>query len=266
MAENLSAPMNDANEIDTESLLFGFLAEHAQQDRFSVSINRLFKERGVNGMCIPMNIRPDDIYFTVAGLRDSKLNGAALGSEYVEGVIEQLAGASDEVTACGFCDTIIIKDKALYGEVTTGKAICSLLKEKEVKSLAIFGAGKLAKSILTHIHASGITELVLMNDRVESCMALMQDFSMQLKGINVDIDRATEEEVIDLTRFDGFINASPAHLKVSGIQQGTVLIDLKKQSNLMDYAAVFSADFIDNTQFSKAIVQVNYDLWLEKCK
>ena len=159
-----------------------------------------------------------------------------------------------------------MKNKALYGEVTTGKAICNVLKDKGVKSLAIFGAGKLAKSIMHHIDTAGISELVLINDRVESCMNLMQDFSQQLEGIKVDIDRATEEDMIDLGRFDALINASPAHLKVENIKEGMVLIDLKKQSNLIDYAAVYRADYVDNTQFSKAIAQVNYDLWLEKCK
>jgi shikimate 5-dehydrogenase len=266
VAENLSAPMNDANEIDTESLLFGFLAEHAQQDRFSITINRLFKEQGNNAMCIPMNIRPDDIYFTVAGLREAKLNGVALGAEYVEGVVEQLAHASDEVQSCGFCDTIIVKNKELYGEVTSGKAINAVLKEKGITCLGIFGSGKLAKSILTHIQDSGIKELVVMNDRVESCMELMQGFSTELEGITVDIDRASEENEIDLSSFDGFINASPAHLNIGKVQKGTVLIDLKRQSNFVDYAAVFGADYVDNAQFSKTLTQINHALWLEKCK
>ena len=96
MAENLTAPMNDDNLIDNQSLLFGFLAEYAQQNRFSVTLNRLIKQDGDNAMCIPMNIRPDDIFFTVAGLKEAKLNGVALGSEYVEGVMEQLNYKSKE--------------------------------------------------------------------------------------------------------------------------------------------------------------------------
>ncbi len=263
MAENLSAPMNDDNLIDNESLLFGFLAEYAQQNRFSVTLNRLFKERGDNGMCIPMNIRPDDIYFTVAGLKEAKLNGVALGSEYVEGVMEQLDFMSDEVRACGFCDTLIVKNKQLYGEVATGRAICALLKDKGVSKLAIFGSGKLAKSILTHIQDSGIKELVLLNDRVESCMELMQAYGEELEGISVDIDRTVEGDLLELGGFDAFINATPVLVRLGKIDQGTVLIDLKSGSDLAEYANVYNADFIDATQYAKALAQINYTIWVK---
>lgn len=263
MAENLSAPMNDDNVIDTQSFLFGFLAEYAQQNRFSVTLNRYFKDNGDNAMCIPMNIRPDDIYFTVAGLREAKLNGVALASEYVEGVMEQLNHQSDEVKACGFCDTIIVKEGELYGELASGRAICSLLKQKAVSRLAILGSGKLAKSILMHIQDSGIKELVLLNDRVESCMKLMQEHTKELEGITVDIDRAVEDVEIDLSSYDGFINATPSAPKLTKINKDTVLIDLKIDSNLADYAAVYGADFIDNAQYSKVLAKTNYNIWIK---
>jgi len=261
VAENLSAPMNDDNLIDMQSLLFGFLAEYAQQDRFSVTLNRYFKEYGDNGMCIPMNIRPDDIYFTVAGLREAKLSGVALGSEYVEGVMEQLNHKSAEVEACGFCDTIIVKDKELYGEIASGRAVCAVLKEQGVSKLAILGSGKLAKSILMHIQESGIKELVLFNDRIESCMSLMQAHTKELEGISVDIDRAAPDEEIILSSFDGFINASPSEPSLSKINKDTVLIDLKKDSNLADYANSYNAEFIDNEKYSKILAKINYDIW-----
>lgn len=261
---NLSAPMNDDNLINTESKLFGYLAEYAQQNRFSVSLNRYFKEREVNGMCIPMNIRPDDIYFTVAGLKEAKLNGVALSSEYVVGVVEQLDYQSDEVKACGFCDTIIVKDKELYGEVTTGKAISQVLKEQGVKKLALLGSGKLAKSIVLHLKDSGIKELVLMNDRIESCMSLMQDFTSDLEGISVDIDRAENEVEINLSSFDGFISAIPTDVKLAKVNKDTVLIDMKSDSILADYAKMFDANFINNEKYAKVLAQTNYNIWMDK--
>jgi len=261
---NLSAPMNDDNLINTESKLFGFLAEYAQQDRFSVSMNRYFKEEGKNGMCIPMNIRPDDIYFTVAGLKEAKLNGVALASEYVVGVVEQLDFASDEVKRCGFCDTITVKDKKLYGEVTTGKAIAQVLKEQGVKRLALLGSGRLAKSIVLHLKDSGVTELVLMNDRIESCMTLMQDFASDLEGISVDIDRAENEVEIDLSNFDGFISAIPSDVKLAKVNKDTVLMDMKSDSILADYAKMFDANFINNEKYAKVLSRTNYNLWMEK--
>lgn len=261
---SLNAPMNDANEIDTQSLLFGFLAEYAQQNRFSVTLNRYFKEEGNNAMCIPMNIRPDDIFFTVAGLREAKLNGVAIGSEYVEGVVEQLQHQSDEVKACGFCDTIIVKDGELYGEVAAGRTIAKALSENGAEKLAILGSGKLAKSIVLHLKESGVKEVTFFNDRIESCLELIQAHDNELEGIKTDIDRVLENQEIDLSAFDSFINASPSAPKLSKINKETVLIDLKNKSNLGDYASVYGAKFLDNEEYSKVLARVNYNIWMDK--
>jgi len=153
---------------------------------------------------------------------------------------------SDEVKACGFCDTLIIKEKELYGEVATGRAVAALLKEKGVKKLAIFGSGKLAKSIVLHLSESSVEEIVFFNDRIESCMALVKAHTNELEGIRVDIDRAVENQEIDLSSVDGCINASPSAPKLNKINKETVLIDLKNDSNVSDYAAAYGANFINN--------------------
>jgi len=56
--------MNEHNGIGRQTSLYGFIAEEAQQNRLSVSMNRLFKAAGDDAMMIPMNIREDDFYFT----------------------------------------------------------------------------------------------------------------------------------------------------------------------------------------------------------
>lgn len=260
---SFNAPMNDANEIDTQSLLFGFLAEYAQQNRFSAALNRRFKEEGDNAMCIPMNIRPDDIYFTINSLKEAKLNGVALGAEYVEGVLEQLGHKSDEVEACGFCDTIIVKNKELYGEVATGRAVAELLKEHGAQRLAVLGSGKVARSLVLHLKDSGVKELVFFNDRVESCLKLVQDFGASFEGIDVDIDRAAEGEALDLSSFDAFFNATPSAPKLINIQKEALLIDFKNESSLSSYATEYGANFINNEQYAKVLARVYYTIWIK---
>jgi len=82
-----------------------------------------------------------------------------------------------------------------------------------------------------------------------------------LEGINVDIDRASENEEIDLSRFDAFINATPSSPRLSKINKDTVLIDLKRESNLEDYAAVYGAEFINNEKYSRVLAKTNYNIW-----
>ena len=58
--------MNESNQISKQTTLFGYIGEHAGVSRFSTLINKKFKENGDDVMMIPMNIRGDDLYFTVS--------------------------------------------------------------------------------------------------------------------------------------------------------------------------------------------------------
>lgn len=109
--------MNNDNSITVETKLFGFIAQEAHSNRFSVSVNKLFKTSGVNAMVIPMNIRPDDLAFTISQMRTSKLNGAVISTEYQEEAFDLLDSRSGEVEGSGICDFIRIENGMLLGEL-----------------------------------------------------------------------------------------------------------------------------------------------------
>ncbi|MGZ5208713.1 MAG: hypothetical protein ACXWB0_06815 [Sulfuricurvum sp.] len=115
--------MNLDNSISVETKLFGFIAENAHSNRFSVSVNKLFKANNVNAMVIPMNIRPDDLTFTISQMRYSKLNGAMIASEYQEEVLTLLDEGSADVKGSGYCDFIRIANGKLLGELITPGAL-----------------------------------------------------------------------------------------------------------------------------------------------
>ncbi len=115
--------MNNDNSITVETKLFGFIAQEAHSNRFSASVNKLFKANGVNAMVIPMNIRPDDLAFTISQMRSSKLNGAVISTEYQEEVFDLLDSRSSDVEASGICDLIRIENKELLGELIMPAAL-----------------------------------------------------------------------------------------------------------------------------------------------
>ncbi len=57
--------MNCNDAIKPQTKVYGFLSEYAQQNRFSVMMNRMFQNIGADAMMIPMNIRADDFFFTI---------------------------------------------------------------------------------------------------------------------------------------------------------------------------------------------------------
>jgi shikimate 5-dehydrogenase len=115
--------MNNDNAITTETLLYGYIAENAHSSRMSVSVNKLFKANSVNAMMIPMNIRPDDVSFTISQMRGSKLNGAIIASEYQEEAFGLLDEANDDVKTNEICDFIRIVEGKLHGELIVQKAL-----------------------------------------------------------------------------------------------------------------------------------------------
>lgn len=115
--------MNNDNSITVETKLFGFIAEEAHSNRFSSMVNKLFKENGVNAMVIPMNIRIDDVTFTLSQMRHSKLSGAIIGSEYQSDAMSVVDSASDDAKAQGLIDLIWIQEGNLHGELIMPEAL-----------------------------------------------------------------------------------------------------------------------------------------------
>lgn len=109
--------MNNDNSITVESKLYGYIAENAHSNRTSVTLNKLYKENNINAMMIPMNIRLDDVVFTISQMRHSKLNGALIASEYQEEAYALLDRASVRASEAGYCDYIKIVDGRLIGDL-----------------------------------------------------------------------------------------------------------------------------------------------------
>jgi shikimate 5-dehydrogenase len=115
--------MNDDNSITVETALYGYIAEEAHSNRFCAIVNKLFKGNNVNAMAIPMNIRPDDVSFTISQMRTSKLSGAVISMEYQEEAYGLLDNASEASREAGYSDFIRIQDGKLLGELIMPSAL-----------------------------------------------------------------------------------------------------------------------------------------------
>lgn len=109
--------MNDDNSITAQTALYGYVAEEAHRSRFCTIVNKLFKGNNVNAMAIPMNIRPDDVTYTISQMRSSKLSGAVIAMEYQEEAYGILDNASKIAQEAGYCDFIRIVDGKLIGDL-----------------------------------------------------------------------------------------------------------------------------------------------------
>jgi shikimate 5-dehydrogenase len=104
--------MNADDSIKIETKLFGLIAEEAMKNRLFVLLNKMIKPEA---MMIPMNIRPDDFYFTVVNMKKSHVNGAYIAKEYQEEVLELLDEKDEIVEVYGKCDFVLREGEKLKG-------------------------------------------------------------------------------------------------------------------------------------------------------
>lgn len=115
--------MNNDNVITAATKLYGYIAENAHSSRFSVTLNKLYKANGCDAMMIPMNIRSDDVTFTLSQMRSSKLSGALIASEYQEEAFGLADELTDDAKEGGYCDLLMIREGKLIGDLITPKAL-----------------------------------------------------------------------------------------------------------------------------------------------
>jgi len=120
--ENIDT-MNADDSIKRETKLFGLIAEEAMTNRLFVLLNKMIKPEA---MMIPMNIRADDFYFTVANMKKSHVNGAYIAHEYQEEVLDLLDEKDEIVQVYGKCDFVLREGEKLKG---------FLIEKNDVKSL-----------------------------------------------------------------------------------------------------------------------------------
>jgi shikimate 5-dehydrogenase len=138
MGVGLGAPqgMNEQNSITKETKLYGLIAQEAMQERLFALVNKLIKPEA---MMIPMNIREDDFYFTLANMKKSQLSGAYIAREYQESVLDLLDEKDETVAVYGRCDFVVREGTKLKGyfveknDVSDLETLAEILYENFIK-------------------------------------------------------------------------------------------------------------------------------------
>ncbi len=193
--------MNDANQISHQTRLFGYIGEEAGVSRFSAVMNKLFKANSDDMMMIPMNIREDDLYFTVSNMKKSHVNGAVISNEYVTQVVEILDNASELVKRSGMCDIIFKEGETLRGDIFTTRVLTEHLKDLMVSKVAVIGTNHHAKAF--SFLACGFN-VSYYNENLEELM----EFTQEVEVRDADINRIAKGMEIDLSGFDAVLDFS----------------------------------------------------------
>ena len=193
--------MNNANVISHQTKLFGFIGEEAGVSRFSALTNKMFKANNDDIMMIPMNIREDDLYFTVSNMKKSHVNGAVISNEYVTQVVDILDETSSIVKRSGMCDIIFKEGESLRGDVFSTRVLTEHLKDIFVSKIAIIGTNHHAKAF--SFLACGFN-ISYYNENLEELM----DFTKEVDLSDADMNRISKDMSLDFSAFDAVLDFS----------------------------------------------------------
>ena len=193
--------MNEKDELKNSSKAFGYIGEHAGSSRFSAVLNKTFKEKVTDAMIFPMNIREDDLYFTVSNMKQSKLDGAVISNEYVTQVVDILDEASNMVKRSGMCDIIFKEGESLRGDIFSTRVLTEHLKDILVSKVAIIGTNHHAKAF--SFLACGFN-VSYYNENLEELMEFTQEVDLH----DADINRIAKDMSLDFSAFDAVLDFS----------------------------------------------------------
>jgi len=252
--------MNDSNAIGSATKLYGFISEYAQQNRMSVSLNRLFKADGINMMMIPMNIREDDFFFTVSNMKKSHVNGAMIGEEYRQSTIELLDETNDFVTKTGFCDFVSSDDGILKALSITPFAIKEKLEALHVKRVAIVGSTPLAHALAIELKDF---ECSFYDTYIEDLMKLGESVALE-----IDINRIADDMSLDLSKFDILINASELEdfSMIKLLPACVMSLHVKDLTNLKSLTEASYIEYIDYEEMLEDLATTAYKIITKEYK
>jgi len=215
--------------IDKETTLFALLDDMANRSKRTKEFNDIFTSSNLNASYIPLNIRDDDILFTVNGLKKSQISGVNIGDSYKEEVLPILDSFSDEVKRCGFVNSVKIENGKLYGYITIGEAISSLFNGK----IAIFGSDSLTKSILFNV--KDISEITVIERYIEDAEDILReypDLDIKFSDENHLFDNSNYSLVIDTTESEIFLKDNLVE-KIE-LKNGDIPEKIRKLQNSID--------------------------------
>ncbi len=218
--------MNNDNKISKETRLFGYIGEHAGVSRFSVLVNKLFKQNSDDIMMVPMNIREDDLYFTLNNMKKSHLNGAVISNEYVDKIVDILDEKSGLVQRSGMCDIVFKNGENLKGDIFSIRVLLEKLKDIRATKIAVVGINPHAKAL--SLMACGF-KLSFFYDNLEELMGFCDEMELQ----NADVNRIASGMSVDFSGYDVVLDFS----------------DLKSL-DMVEKLAPYSLDMKNSKEFS----------------
>ena len=210
--------------------------------------NDFFAYNGKNSVYLKLQLEEFELKTFFQQLKELRVAGLSITMPFKEAVLPYLDCLSDEVLACGACNTVLVRDAKLYGFNTDGAGAVNALRKVIAltgKRVVILGAGGAAKAIAASLAKNGAQVAFVSRSFTRA--------QQTAKQIDVQAFKTVGE-------YDILINCTPVKdpLPANEILAKTVVFDIN--------TANVNSPFLKAARQKGCLIIYGYELFLEQAK
>jgi len=155
-------------KVSGNTQIFGIMGHPVEHSLSPVMHNAAFEALGIHAVYVPFMVKPEDLGRATMALRAMGISGVNVTIPHKGGVIEFLDELDASAKQIGAVNTIVHRNKKLYGYNTDGPGfILSLRKDGHFdpagKRVVILGAGGAAAAAAMSLADAGVRRIVIAN-------------------------------------------------------------------------------------------------------
>lgn len=219
-------------------VLLGVFGDPIAHSKSPAMHNAALATAGVNGLYMPLHVRPEQLEAAVKGIVALGYRGVNVTIPHKEEVMKYLDVIDDSARLIGAVNTIVNDNGKLTGYNTDGIGYVRSLKEEAVpelagKKIAVLGAGGAARGAIYALALEKPERISILNRTAERAEALASD--LRRHGLGNITGSGMEEAAAVLASADIVINTTAAgmHPHIDDvpvnpelIREGTAVSDL----------------------------------------
>lgn len=168
--------------------LFGLIGDPVEHTRSPFIHNTLFKHLNINGVYIPIPVKPEHLEKAVVGLKAQNFSGFNITVPHKKDIIKYLDDISQDALLMGAVNTVKNVKGRLKGYNTDAEGFVRDFAEGfgtgfKDKRVMILGAGGTARALAVKLCAEGVAHLTIANRSLDNAENIVDLLKNNYKGM-----------------------------------------------------------------------------------
>ncbi len=213
------------------------------------------RELRIDGLYIPLPVRPDRLGSALSALRDLGFAGCNLTIPHKEAALEFMDELSETAQRLGAVNTVVVQDGRLYGDNSDGFGFAAHLEAAAPgwpadRPALVLGAGGAARAICNALLDRGVPEIRIANRTLAKAEALRQVFGERIQPVpwnTRDAELADAGLLVNSTSL-GMTGQNPLEINLKQFSADGVVYDIvyaPLQTDLLTQAAARGCRTVD---------------------